>query len=115
MIVPPFYVHAGFGVLLFLFSVPLILRRVPMNCGYGIRVPQAFLSEGCWYDINAYGGKWLAGYGLLLALFAVLTRDLAPPVISLWSPLFNAGPLVVVMALLLPINRYARWRAGQEP
>jgi hypothetical protein len=49
-----------FGVLLFGLSLPLVLRKVPMNDLYGIRIPAALESEQRWYDINAYGGRQFA-------------------------------------------------------
>ena len=111
MIIPAVYVHCGFGLLLAVLSLPLVLRRVPMNRGYGIRIREAFVSEACWSDINAYGGKVFLTYGLLLFTFGLLARDLEPPVTSLWSPVFIALPLVVVLVLIVPIRAYARRRA----
>lgn len=50
-------------------SLPLILRKVPMNRVYGVRFPQSFRSQEAWYEINAYGGKALLIASLpLLAL-----------------------------------------------
>jgi hypothetical protein len=37
-----------------------------MNGAYGIRIPAAFESEQRWYDINAYGGRKLAGWSWLV-------------------------------------------------
>jgi hypothetical protein len=47
-------------VLLFGLSLPLVLRKAPMNEFYGIRIPAAFESKQRWYDINAYGGRQFA-------------------------------------------------------
>lgn len=104
-------VHCGFGLLLAAFSLPLVLRRIPMNRAYGIRVPEAFTSEERWYDINAFGGRLFLVYGLLLAAFGFLARGLAPAPASPWSPVFIVGPLLVALALLPPIRSYARRRA----
>lgn len=51
------YVHIGIALLLAGLSVPLILRKIPMNHFYGVRFPQAFKSDKAWYEINAFGGK----------------------------------------------------------
>ena len=115
MIVPAVYVHCGFGLLLTAFSVPLVLRRVPMNRAYGIRIPEAFSSDARWYDINAYGGRLFLGYGLLLALFGLLARHSEPPRASLWSPVFFVGPLLVALLLLPPIRAYAHRRVQEGP
>jgi SdpI/YhfL family protein len=115
VIVPPVFVHCGFGLLLAAFSLPLVLRLVPMNRAYGIRIPEAFRSDACWYDINAYGGRLFLVYGVLLAALGFLARDLAPPTASLWSPVFIVGPLLVALALLSPVRSYARRRVQQGP
>jgi hypothetical protein len=113
VIVPAVYVHCGFGAVLAALSAPLALRRVPMNRAYGIRLPEAFTSDACWYDINAYGGRLSFAYGVALVCGGYLARHLAPPVTSLWSPVFVVGPLVVALLLLFPIRSYARRRAGE--
>jgi hypothetical protein len=115
VIVPAVFVHCGFGLLLAAFSMPLVLRRVPMNRVYGIRIPEAFTSDARWYDINAYGGRLFLVYGALLAAFGFLARDIAPPAASLWSPVFIVGPLFVALALLPPIRSYARSRVKEGP
>ncbi|MBE7494202.1 MAG: protein kinase [Verrucomicrobiaceae bacterium] len=45
------------GLLLFVLSLPLWLRLVPMNSFYGVRLPSTFASDKRWYDVNAYFGK----------------------------------------------------------
>ena len=80
---PPVVLHCGLGLLFAALALPLALRRVPMNRGYGVRVRKAFVSDRNWYDINAYGGKLVLAYGLLLFAFGVLTRNAAPPPLSL--------------------------------
>jgi len=115
VIVPAVYVHCGFGLFLAAFSLPLVLRRVPMNRAYGIRIPEAFTSDARWYDINAYGGRAFLVYGVLLAVLGFLARDLAPPKASPWSPVFIVGPLLAALALLPLIRSYARSRVQQGP
>ena len=115
MIVPAVLVHCGFGLLLAVFSLPLVFRLVPMNRAYGIRIPEAFSSDARWYDINAYGGRLFFVYGVLLATLGFLARDLAPPAASLWSAVFIVGPLLMALALLSPIRSYARRRVQRGP
>src|SRR5262245_12303295 len=86
--IPSVYVHCGIGLLTVLIAMPLVLRKVPPNRVVGIRVPKALVSEHNWYEINAYGGKLLLAYGALLFVFGYLTREIAPPPSSAWSPLF---------------------------
>ncbi len=54
------------GVRLFFVSLPLAMRKVPMNRYYGVRTPLAYKSDKNWYDMNAYGGKQLAIWSWLI-------------------------------------------------
>ena len=47
----------GAGVALFLGSLPLIYRRVPMNRFYGTGLGDLYKSQQRWYDIDAYSGR----------------------------------------------------------
>lgn len=106
--IPPVVVHCGFGGLLAVLSLPLVLRKVPMNRIYGIRIPEAFVSEARWYAINAYGGRLLMVYGMALFVFGLLVRDLAPPPTSIWTAVFVVGPMLLVFPLLGLVRSYAR-------
>ncbi|HQU34683.1 MAG TPA: SdpI family protein [Thermoanaerobaculaceae bacterium] len=108
MIVPIPYVHAGIGVLLSVISVPLILRKVPMNHLYGVRIPKAFVSAENWYEINAYGGKLLFGFGVFLLAFAYFDRDAAPPPTSAWAPVWLVVPLAPLVLVIARITVFAR-------
>lgn len=108
MIVPIPCVLGGIGFLAALLAIPLILRRVPMNRVYGIRVPKAFVSPHNWYELNAYGGKLLLAFGLALVAVAHLGRDLAPPPRSPWAPLFLIVPLAALVPVIALINAFAR-------
>ncbi len=108
MIVPIPYVHVGLGALIALISIPLVLRKVPMNRAYGVRIPKAFVSDENWYEINAYGGKLLLGFGLFLLVFAVVGWDAAPPPRSPWALVWLAAPLFVLAPLLALIYAFAR-------
>jgi hypothetical protein len=106
--IPPVYVHCGIGLLLILLSIPLVLRKIPMNRAYGVRIPKAFTSDEHWYEINAYGGRLLVAFGLFLVLFGVLARDAAPPRTSPWLAVFTVGPLLLLVPLLALINAFGR-------
>lgn len=108
MIVPIPYVHAGIGLLCTLGAIPLVLRKVPMNRGYGIRIPKAFASESNWYEINAYGGKLFLAFGLFLLLFAGFTRRVAPPPRSPWAVLYLLAPLSALVVVLVLVESFAR-------
>jgi len=108
MVIPGYFVHRGVGALIALVSIPLILRMVPMNHFYGVRIPKAFQSERNWYDINAYGGWLLFVYGALLFAWGFVGRDFAPPPTSPWTVFFVIGPMLLLLPLLGLIAVYAR-------
>ena len=108
MIVPIPYVHAGMGVFAVLLSIPLILRVVPMNRIYGIRVREAFVSDRNWYQINSFGGVLILAFGLFLLGFGYFGREYAPPPTSLWAPVFLAVPLVLLVPVVALIKFFAR-------
>jgi hypothetical protein len=115
MIVPIPYVHMAIGALIVVLAVPLLLRSVPMNHGYGVRVREAFVSQSNWYAINAFGGKCLLTVGLLLlavGLFLLAVgyfgRALAPSPRSAWAPVYLLVPLLALFPAVAVIRSYAR-------
>ncbi len=105
--IPVYYVHIGLGILIVLVSIPLMLRKVPMNCVYGVRIRKAFTSERNWYEVNAYGGKLLIEFGLFLCLFSYLSKDIAPPPESPWAPVSMIVPLLGFLPILVLIYAFA--------
>jgi len=112
VIVPIPYVLAGIGLATVLVSLPLVLRLVPMNRLYGVRLPEAFTSSRKWYEINAYGGRLLIAFGLFLIAFAYLGHGFAPPPTSPWAPVFLVVPLLVLVPIVVRIRTYARRLPG---
>jgi len=108
MLVPIPYVHAGIGLVMALTSIPLILRRVPMNHYYGIRIRKSLASAENWYTLNAFAGKLVLLYGMLLLVFGIMTQTVAPAPSSLWAPVFLLVPLVGLVLVFLLIVFYAR-------
>ncbi|HTX68270.1 MAG TPA: SdpI family protein [Thermoleophilia bacterium] len=92
------------GVVMIAVSVPMVARMVPMNRWYGVRTRKAFASEDNWYELNAYGGKLMLGYGAFLILAGVVEFRLAVPPTSPWSPLLVGVPVLAVIPVLLLIN-----------
>ncbi len=114
MIVPIPYVHCGIGLVTALLSIPLILRKVPMNHAYGIRIRKAFVSESNWYEINAYGGKLLLVFGLFLLAIGWLGQDFAPPPTSIWAPVFMVLPLLAIVPVIALIKAFAGSRPDRQ-
>jgi hypothetical protein len=102
------------GLLCAVLSVPLILKKVPMNRSMGIRISKACVSQSNWYAINAFGGKLFLVFGLLLVLFSFLSRDVAPPPNSIWAPVFLIAPLAIAGVLIaLLIDAFAHRLPGE--
>jgi hypothetical protein len=108
MIVPIPYVLAGLGLLLAIVSIPLVLKKVPMNRAYGIRIKKAFASQDNWYAVNNYGGKLLLAFGVFLLAFGVIGQGVAPAPTSPWAPVFLVAPLLVMVPVIMLILAYAR-------
>jgi hypothetical protein len=94
------------GILMYLLSLPLISRQIPMNGGYGIRIPAAFESEQRWYDINAYGGRQFARWSWLITAagavgFFVSAEHREAYVL--------ASVAVTLLAVIIPIFQIYRW------
>jgi hypothetical protein len=106
--IPPIVVHCGLGLVMTAVSVPLVLRKVPMNRFYGIRTLAAFKSDRNWYNINAYGGKLFLAYGVLLTMFGILAQGWAPSPTSIWMAAFIVGPILLVFPILALIAAYER-------
>jgi hypothetical protein len=108
MIVPIPYVLMGIGGLTAAVSIPLVMRWIPMNMLYGVRIKKAFVSDRNWYGINAYGGKLLLVYGLCLSAFGWITMDWAPPPTSLWSPVYLGIPLLIIFPIMKLIYNHVK-------
>lgn len=93
------------GLLTFVSAVPLWLRLVPMNGFYGLRLPSTMNSEERWLDANAFAGRHLFGWSLLImgaglagfyqlprhldtypwAAFALVLASIVASTFSIWS------------------------------
>jgi hypothetical protein len=100
------------GVLIFLLSLPMIYRKVPMNHFYGVRIPTAFESDRRWYDINAYGGRLMA-IGSLPIVGAGVTGLFLP---ADWLlPYATAATVVTLVSVLVPAVLVFRWSRLKGP
>lgn len=94
------------GLLVFLVSLPLIYRKVPMNGLYGIRIDEAFESEEKWYEINAYGGRQLAKWSLLIIATGIAGFWVPPRHVVTYSTVFA---VVSLIAVLVPLVQILKW------
>ncbi len=54
------------GLVMFSVGLPLWLRLVPVNPIYGLRLPSIMATDERWYDANAFVGKHLFGWSLMV-------------------------------------------------
>ena len=96
------------GVASVVVSVPLILRRVPMNRWYGVRTRKAFVSDENWYEINAFGGKAFFLFGLFLVAVAWFGRDVLPDPRDASAALVMGLPMGALLVVLAALWLYSR-------
>lgn len=101
------------GLVTIALSVPLLLRRVPPNPVYGLRVPATFKDEQVWYDANAACGRDLLLFGVVIAVLAVVlpvagVRDMMLAVT--WAVVTGVGGMVVAVIGWARANRMLRER-----
>lgn len=108
MIVPIPWVFAGIGIVSMLVSIPMMLRRVPMNRWYGVRTRKAFVSDENWYEINAFGGKAFFLFGLFLVAVAWFGRDVLPDPRDASAALVMGLPMGALLVVLAALWLYSR-------
>ena len=109
---------AGLSVMLVLVSIPLLLRRIPPNAFYGLRVPATYADEWVWYEANALAGRDMVALGVLLTVLALVL-----PVFGLeggtpsmvWAAVAGVGSLVMTLVAWRRANRLLRTRRQDQP
>lgn len=91
---PSLKMYVGLYVVLMLAVVPLVLRWVPPNRWYGVRVPGLMLEPEHWYDINALGGK-LFGGAMFVCLLINLMLRFAPESVLRYTHWINGALLLI--------------------
>ena len=103
--------NIGCALLIILVSIPLIKRKIKMNYLYGVRIKKSFESKENWYNINAYGGRQLAIWSILM-IIAGLVCFLIPindPDQILLPLLMGVGPITICIVIaLIRIKAYAK-------
>jgi uncharacterized membrane protein len=99
------------GPLLVVLSIPLILRWVPQNRFFGLRIPPTCGNRSVWYDANALHGRHLLLLGLLMVtLEFLLPRSMLMPVLATIGWIGFVG---IVAADWRTANRWRRQREGR--
>ena len=99
------------GLLIFILSLPLAWRRVPMNRFYGFRTRAAFRSDQRWYDINAYAGRQLAFCSVVIVACGVAGFLLPDHIAHVYRWISYA---VVLTSLAVVIIRTQIWARDHE-
>jgi hypothetical protein len=82
-------------------SIPLVMRKIPMNHFYGFRLKKSFTSDENWYKINHYGGWQLIYWSVPLLVLGVLTMLFPVPENGLVVTLIGCAPLIVLVPAYL--------------
>ena len=107
----------GFAILMIAVSVPLLLRRVPPNPLYGLRVPSTYADAWVWYEANAKTGRdFIVFAAILIALAVGLARRLEPAVyVGICTVVLLAGVLLVAIVGWRRANRLLARRRESGP
>jgi uncharacterized membrane protein len=100
------------GPVLIVLSIPLILRWIPRNRFFGLRVPATLSSDSIWYDANALTGRHMLALGLaMVTLEFLLPRSMR---IRVLATVGWVGLLAIVFADWRTANRWRRERAQTQ-
>jgi uncharacterized membrane protein len=95
-------VSLGVAVVIAVLSIPMILRKVPMNNLYGARFKESYTSEKNWYDINAFSGKVLLVASVPTGLWGIVglvAPELARGSYNIIAVLIQFGSVLVAMCV----------------
>lgn len=91
---PPTLALLVSGLALIAAGFPLMRRRVPPNCWFGVRFRSTLADERTWYAVNEQSGRDLLVVGSLVVLLALA----APLALPRWRPEWRA--LLVALVLI---------------
>jgi uncharacterized membrane protein len=96
------------GIVLIVTSVPLLLRWVPPNHLFGLRISATLRDRSVWYDANALCARHMLLLGaLLVGLEFVLPPSTRTPILRVIA---SIGFFGIVIADWRTANRWARER-----
>ena len=98
------------GPALIVLSIPLMLRWVPPNRIFGLRIPSTLGDTSVWYDANALSGRHLFVLGLVMVgLEFVLPRHLLTRVLT------PVGWIGFMGIMIVDWRTANRWRRERRP
>jgi SdpI/YhfL family protein len=96
------------GPVFILAAIPLMLRWVPPNRFFGLRIAATLRNESVWYDANALCARHLFVLGVLLvALEFVVPVSMRIPTLSIIA---SVGLAAIIIADWRTANRWERER-----
>jgi SdpI/YhfL family protein len=100
------------GSILILTSIPLMLRWVPRNRFFGLRVPATLRSDSVWYDVNALCARHLFLLGVVLVVLEfVLPLSMRIPLLRVVA---TVGFVAIIVADWRMANRLERQRSASS-
>ena len=99
--------QAVIGLVCIVDAAPMVLGIVGRNRFFGIRATEALVSDDNWREINAFGRRRPALFGVFLLAVSDLLRNSVPPPTSAWSPLIFIAPLTPLALIIRSIRRFA--------
>lgn len=94
------------GLLVIIVSIPLMLRLVPMNSFYGLRLAATFKSSERWYDINARSARLMAGWAMVIIGAGIAGFFVLPGYREGYS---TAIVGMVLLCLFFPLGQILWW------
>ncbi len=94
------------GLVIIILCVPLVKRKIKMNCWYGMRIRKAFKSEENWYRINEYGGKIFIYWAIPICLLGLVVLYLPP--LGEKSIIVTSISLVFIILATIHLLLYSR-------
>ncbi len=102
------FFYLAVGLLVIGLAIPLKNGKVKMNGLYGARIAKSYASERNWYLINAYSGRQMIRWAIVLILAGIIAFFYPFNGDALSSILYGLIVLVVLLIPAIETVRYAR-------
>ena len=91
------------GILFILISIPLVMKKIPMNRLYGFRIQKAFSSDDNWYNINQYGGRQMILWSMPLIVIGLsyFIFPIQENPNEMMNALYAVGPMVICVTVAI--------------
>jgi hypothetical protein len=83
-------------------GAPLMMKKIPPNAFYGVRIPSTLRDEEAWYRANEAFGRHLMILGVLVAVLVTVLRFV--PDVSSRSTALACGAVLISGLALIAFN-----------